>query len=242
MKFLKSQNINKFNIRDQTLFTNGFGLAVMNLSGGLRLPQGTTAQQPNPTEGRWPGITATQTGDEYADGTIRYNITTNSLECLIGGVWEVVRTTGAASVVKRTYGPGDNVSTLFGPLEPAFLSAYSSNVHSIIVLVENVFQIAPGNFDVIQNPDSTGTGLEITTGAFVNGTQYIITSAGDTDFTLIGAAANTVGTVFTATGSGGGTTGKARATGWYIEFTSAVPAFGDLGDPVYVTVYYGYAN
>jgi hypothetical protein len=32
------------------------------------------------------------------------------------------------------------------------------------------------------------------------------------------------------------------ADGWYIKFTSAVPASGGGGNPVYVTVYYGYAN
>jgi hypothetical protein len=31
-------------------------------------------------------------------------------------------------------------------------------------------------------------------------------------------------------------------TGYYIQFTSPVPASGSGGNPVYVTVYYGYAN
>jgi hypothetical protein len=30
--------------------------------------------------------------------------------------------------------------------------------------------------------------------------------------------------------------------GWYVKFTSAVPATGGGGNPVYVTIYYGYAN
>ena len=36
--------------------------------------------------------------------------------------------------------------------------------------------------------------------------------------------------------------GAPYADGWYIKFTSAVPATGGGGNPVYVTVYYGYAN
>lgn len=32
------------------------------------------------------------------------------------------------------------------------------------------------------------------------------------------------------------------ADGWYVKFTSAVPASGMGGNPVYVTIYYGYAN
>ena len=42
-------------------------------------------------------------------------------------------------------------------------------------------------------------------GAFVPGTQYKILEVGTTDFTLIGATANVVGTLFTATGAGAGT-------------------------------------
>lgn len=49
----------------------------------------------------------------------------------------------------------------------------------------------------------------ITTGNFVVGEEYVIANVGDTDFTLIGATANTIGTHFTATGVGGGTTGTA---------------------------------
>ena len=40
---------------------------------------------------------------------------------------------------------------------------------------------------------------------FVVGTQYIIATVGSTDFTAIGASANTVGVLFTATGVGAGT-------------------------------------
>jgi hypothetical protein len=42
-------------------------------------------------------------------------------------------------------------------------------------------------------------------GSFVTGQKYVISSVGTTDFTLIGASANTVGTAFTATGPGTGT-------------------------------------
>jgi hypothetical protein len=49
----------------------------------------------------------------------------------------------------------------------------------------------------------------VTTGSFVVGVKYTIVNVGDTDFTLIGAASNTAGVAFTATGAGGGTTGTA---------------------------------
>ena len=51
----------------------------------------------------------------------------------------------------------------------------------------------------------------VTAGSFVVGVEYVIRTAGTTDFTLIGAANSNVGTVFTATGVGTGT-GTARET------------------------------
>ena len=58
-----------------------------------------------------------------------------------------------------------------------------------------------------------GTGMGetiITTGNLVVGTTYTITTVGDTNFALVGAASNAVGVTFVATGVGGGTSGKAR--------------------------------
>ena len=58
------------------------------------------------------------------------------------------------------------------------------------------------SFDELASP--TGTPPAIA-GTFIIGQTYVIASVGTTDFTLIGAASNTVGQVFTATGSGVGT-------------------------------------
>jgi hypothetical protein len=52
----------------------------------------------------------------------------------------------------------------------------------------------------------------VTAGSFATSTIYRILSVGTTDFTLIGAATNTVGVIFTATGAGAGT-GTATASG-----------------------------
>lgn len=46
--------------------------------------------------------------------------------------------------------------------------------------------------------------IDITAGSFVVGVEYKILTIGTTDFTLIGATANTVGLYFTATGTGTG--------------------------------------
>jgi len=49
------------------------------------------------------------------------------------------------------------------------------------------------------------SGSTLTAGAFVVGSRYTIVSLGTTNFTLIGAATNTIGVVFVATGVGTGT-------------------------------------
>jgi hypothetical protein len=186
MKFLKQKTLSKFSPSDQTLFSNQYGRVVMGAVGGLRLPQGTTAQRPNTSGVRYPGGVS---GSEFADGMIRYNLDTNSLEALIAGVWEIVRAPGATSITKQTLGPANGTETTFGPLLTVPTgTSYQASDNNILVLIENVFQIGDGtNFDVVQNP-------------------------------------------------------AGKAAGWYVQFTSAVPASGVGGAPVYVTVFYGYAD
>jgi len=70
----------------------------------------------------------------------------------------------------------------------------------------------------------------ITAGTFVTGTVYRILTIGDTDFTLVGASANTVGVVFTATGAGSGT-GTATISGIITYYnTSDTEYFIDAGE------------
>jgi hypothetical protein len=54
--------------------------------------------------------------------------------------------------------------------------------------------------------------------AIVSGSGYFIATVGDTDFTLIGSSANTVGEYFVATGAGTGT-GTARPALGYVPYT-----------------------
>ena len=79
MKFLKQKTISRYSPSDNTLFTNHYGRAVMDLTGGLRLPKGTTAERPDLSGVRTPN---------GADGYIRYNTETNSIEGYVAGVWK----------------------------------------------------------------------------------------------------------------------------------------------------------
>jgi hypothetical protein len=242
MKFLKTKNISQFSINDRALIYypagNGPGnRVVVNANGGMMLPKGTTAQRPQLTSVRQP---------TDANGTIRYNTTIPALEAYVGGAWVTVASPFAAAITKQTLGPGDGAFTIFGPLNSTFAASYAASADNVLVLVENVMQISTTNFTINQNPTSTGptAGAEINATALSsgnNGTSYIITSVGTTTFTSFGAGANTVGTVFTKSGATPTGSGKVREAGYYITFTSAVPAPGAGGD-VFVTVYYGYAN
>jgi hypothetical protein len=82
--------------------------------------------------------------------------------------------------------------------------------------------------------------VNITAGGFVNGTTYIITSIGTTNFTLIGAPSNTIGITFTATGPGTGS-GTANIVGGEViplqtlmyQYDSLDPMPSSLRDVIY---------
>jgi hypothetical protein len=149
MRFLKQKTLSKYSPSDNSLFTNQYGRAVMDLTGGLRLPKGPTSARPQTSGVR---------NGNGANGFIRYNTTTNSIEAYIDGVWEVVRAPGATAITKQTLGPGDYVETIFGPLDQN-----PSSENNILVLVENVFQISDTNYNLLYNYLGSGdTYIEFT--------------------------------------------------------------------------------
>lgn len=127
----------------------------MNATGGLMLPKGTTSQRPQLTGVQQPA---------NANGTIRYNTTTNAIEAYIGNNWETVRAPGANTISKQTLGPGDDVETVFGPLIQTPSNPVSEPFDfPIFVLVENVIQISTTNYTLLYNYQSSGnTYIEFT--------------------------------------------------------------------------------
>jgi hypothetical protein len=69
--------------------------------------------------------------------------------------------------------------------------------------------------------DGLDSAYDVTAGSFVVGQYYTIREVGTTDFTLIGAVANTVGVIFQATGAGTG-------TGVAIDQAAATAGFATL--------------
>lgn len=228
MKFLKTQNLSRYGLIDNALRVNPYGRYIMDGTGALRLPKGTTAQRPQLS-----GVST----PEGANGYMRYNTSIDlvsgqqiGLEAYINGVWEVVRAPGAVTITKQTLGPGDYVDDVFGPL-----TIVPASADNILVFVENVFQISTTNFLLEQNTTS-GTGAEIAASSMVNGTSYVILTVDGTDYTLVGSANNNVGTVFTATGPALTGTGTVRLAGYYLRFQETVPL------DKFVTVYFGFSN
>jgi hypothetical protein len=164
MKFLKTQNTSRFGLKDNALKVNPYGRYTMDGVGGLRLPKGTTAQQPNLSGVEMPN---------GANGMLRYNTTTDELECYIAGFWETVKGSAANSIIKQTIGPGDLVETKFGPLNTTYAPDYTASPDNIIVLVENVMQISTTNFTIVNNPGGTSSPTGYLAGAAYPAGYYL---------------------------------------------------------------------
>ena len=125
-------------------------------------------------------------------------------------------------LVPHTFGQGGSPS----------LVASDYTVVVLGPLVDTTSKFGVANSLIFATYDAGASTL--TAGAFVVGTEYEILSIGSTDFTLIGAAANTVGLRFTATGVGAGT-GTAREIPFAYEDTPAAPtqkAFAGIWTPI----------
>jgi hypothetical protein len=100
------------------------------------------------------------------------------------------------------------------PLQAFFpwkISDQTSNTDAVVGLAfYSGYGAKELDLDVLANSSADDVltasgGTNVNAGSFVTSTVYIIDTVGTTDFTLIGAANNNVGTVFTATGAGTGT-------------------------------------
>lgn len=175
MKYLKQKTLSRWSANDDALMvydirgssasSNG-GRAVMDLTGGLRLPKGTTNQRPQVNN-----VEAANGPNGY----IRYNTTTNAIEGYIDGVWEVIRASSASAITTSSIGPGDLVETKFGPLATVSSgTSYLASGNNIIVLVENVWQIFGTNFTLEQNPAGTSSPTGYLAGAAYPAGWYIV--------------------------------------------------------------------
>lgn len=102
---------------------------------------------------------------------------------------------------------------------------------SNFLLTDNVGdQAAAGTFTMTYYKAEDAIGTTLTAGAFVVDRSHKIVTVGNTSFTAIGASANTVDVVFTATGVGSGT-GTAQFIPWILgtEFETILFASCTVG-------------
>ena len=119
-----------------------------------------------------------------------------------------------------TWKVSDQASSTSCVVGMAFYSGFGASELELDVLS------ASGANDVL----TAGEGTDVNAGSFVTSTVYIIKTVGSTDFTAIGASANTVGVVFTATGAG---SGSGVATTANDVISTQVSTFAS-GDPAIV--------
>lgn len=153
MRFLKRQTLDRRTANNTTLYSDAARANVYVSpvgAGSLVLPNGTTAQQPNAP----------------STGMIRYNTTTNEVEVYQGSTagWRAIRYKEPGLITLQNLGAGDSLTVYFGPLNPAPATVAQSGVtwdmtqmaKNLLVIVENVIQIAGSNYLVTQNPTIAG--------------------------------------------------------------------------------------
>ena len=179
MRFLRRQTLNRRAVYDNSLYLDTNNNIVMGTSNTLVLPNGTT----NGTAPR-PYIPTA--------GMIRYNTTTSNVEVYQGSTWRSLRYKESTKIVQQNLGAGDSATVYFGPLNslysPSNISSENDNFagQNILVVVENVLQLAGSNYTVVQNPTLSSqvyqptTSAAVTTGGTVIGfsTSLTVTAAG----------------------------------------------------------------
>ena len=147
MKFLKKLQLAKKNLTDDRIAVDANSLIYFESTNAMKLPIGTTNQQPGQS-----GNTITSP----VNGMVRYNSDTNQLEAYQNSAWRNVRFKEATTITQQSAGTGNGTETKFGPLSPVPTAA-----QNVLVLVENVMQIATTNYTLVQNPGGYAAGWYI---------------------------------------------------------------------------------
>jgi hypothetical protein len=169
-----------------------------------------------PNVGDYISLTSTTTvGGLTIQGeyTVTSVITSQSFRITASANASSTGTGGGTVTIQYQYPVGNDVFTVnngwgAGPWSPTIPTALGANP----------FSMSAGSNVVTVTQNAHG--YLTTAGSFIVGQQYKIvsTGSGSTNFTLIGAASNAIGTVFTATGVG---TGSGTASNVWVAFLGA---------------------
>ena len=194
MRFLKRQSLDRRTANNTTLYSDA---ARANIyvspvgQGSLVLPNGPTSSQP-----------ATP-----STGMMRYDTTTSQVMVYQATGWRALRFKESTAITQQTLGNGNALNTLFGPLSAGtFPSQVQSGAtfgpQNLIVIVENVLQVAVTNYLLAQNPivesvvttlaNSGATSLILSTVVDINVGDTLTTAAPTTTVsTTVNTVANT---------------------------------------------------
>lgn len=170
MRYLRKQILNRNVVTgQQSFYIDINGEAVVDQPYSLLVPAGTTAE-------RLPS------GSTEVNGMIRYNKTTQEFEGYQSGQWRSFRFKEPGGIVVQTLSEvGDGSTVVFGPLnpDPGFGTVVAQSgttwdltqaAQNIIVLVENVVQIANVNYVLILDPPGNyggNPGVDMPNGVYI---------------------------------------------------------------------------
>ena len=137
MRLIKRQTTNLRSPNGKGVIYDVWDQVTLDSNNNVLVPRGTTNERPLTPD----------------NGMLRYNTDRQEFEFYQDGAWRDVRAQDPVEIVQQNLGAGDDSTLHFGPLnsgDPDFPVPISPQ--SIIVLVENVFQIPVTNYTLEQNP------------------------------------------------------------------------------------------
>lgn len=155
MRFIKRQSTNdKSPIRSKGIIYNINDEVIMDSRRVMLVPVGNESERPATPE----------------NGHIRYNTDVDEFELFQGNAWRKMRFKEPRQIVQQNLGNGNDIETLFGPLDNQDTDYDApASAQSVIVLIENVFQISTTNYTLVQDPSGTSsiTGLPYDAGWYI---------------------------------------------------------------------------
>jgi hypothetical protein len=146
MRLIKAQSTNLRNIKGKGVRYDINDQVILDSTNVALVPKGTAADRPaSPTNGH-----------------IRYNTDDNEFEFYANGAWREVRykEPNQIGITQQNLGNGDASETIFGPLDSGDADfPVPAAAQNVLVFVENVFQIAGTNYNLVQNPSGFATGF-----------------------------------------------------------------------------------
>ena len=169
MRLIKAQTTNSRSIKGKGVKYTINNKVVLDTNSSLTFPAGTTAQRPaNPSV-----------------GDTRFNTDTQRLETFTSLGWDNLAQENpnvGAPITQQQLGTGDAVETVFGPLnsgDPNF--PVPAAAENIIVLTENVFQVANVNYTLEQSQSGSLSGPGE---PYADGTYIVFSSPPDIDIPI----------------------------------------------------------